>query len=48
MYKIIKDEILITDENIPIAKEVDVLVCGGGVAGLAAAVAAARSGAKTY
>jgi len=47
MYKIIKDEILITDENIPIAKEVDVLVCGGGVAGLAAAVAAARSGAKT-
>lgn len=33
--------------TIPIHAEVDVLVCGGGVAGVAAAVAAAREGART-
>ncbi len=33
--------------DIPIAREVDVLVAGGGPAGVAAAIAAARSGAKT-
>jgi hypothetical protein len=47
MNKTTNQEILITNESIPITKEVDVLVCGGGVAGIAAAVAAARSGAKT-
>lgn len=33
--------------NIPIRKDVDVLVVGGGLAGVSAAVAAARTGAKT-
>ena len=33
--------------EIPIVEEVDVVVCGAGPAGVAAAVAAARSGAKT-
>ena len=31
----------------PIAKKCDVLVAGGGIAGISAALAAARSGAKT-
>jgi hypothetical protein len=34
-------------KTLPVAEHVDVLVCGGGVAGIAAAVAAARNGAKT-
>ena len=33
--------------DVPIVEEADVLVCGGGPAGIAAAIAAARSGAKT-
>jgi hypothetical protein len=33
--------------RLPILDSVDVLVCGGGVAGIAAAVAAARAGART-
>ncbi len=33
--------------QIPVGARIDVLVCGGGVAGLAAAVAAARNGADT-
>jgi hypothetical protein len=33
--------------SIPIVKETDVIVCGGGPAGFAAAIAAARSGGKT-
>jgi hypothetical protein len=33
--------------DVPVADEVDVLVCGGGPAGFCAAVAAARAGAKT-
>jgi succinate dehydrogenase/fumarate reductase flavoprotein subunit len=33
--------------SIPVVKETDVIVCGGGPAGFAAAVAAARTGAKT-
>lgn len=32
---------------VPVRDEVDVLVCGGGVAGIAAALAAARAGART-
>ena len=31
----------------PVAAEVDVLVCGGGLGGVAAATAAARAGART-
>ncbi len=38
---------ILSDPSVPIAERVDVLVCGGGVAGVAAAVAAARAGAKT-
>ena len=33
--------------QIPIAGEFDVVVCGGGPAGVAAAIAAGRNGAKT-
>ncbi len=33
--------------QLPIAKETDVIVCGGGPAGIAAAIASARNGAKT-
>lgn len=33
--------------SIPLARETDVLVCGGGPAGIAAAITAARCGAKT-
>ncbi len=33
--------------SIPVRSEVDVLVCGGGLGGVAAAVAAARAGART-
>lgn len=35
------------ERRVPVVAEVDVLVCGGGVAGVAAAVCAARHGAKT-
>ena len=34
------------EREIPVIKECDVLVCGGGIAGIAAAMAAARNGAK--
>jgi hypothetical protein len=47
MYNISESFIEIQNQSIPIAANVDVLVCGGGVAGIAAAVAAARTGAKT-
>ena len=35
------------DRDIPVCDDVDVLVCGGGPAGFAAALAAARAGART-
>ena len=35
------------EEKIPIAREVDVIVCGGGPAGLAAGIASARNGSQT-
>jgi hypothetical protein len=47
MYQISRSELSISNQTIPILGRVDVLVCGGGVAGIAAAVAAARAGAKT-
>ncbi len=33
--------------DVPVVEDIDVVVCGGGPAGVAAAIAAARSGAKT-
>ena len=35
------------ERQVPVAHEVDVLICGGGFAGIAAAVAAARNGVST-
>jgi len=48
MYQIASSEVTIGPRTLPIAQRVDVLVCGGGVAGIAAAVAAARNGARRY
>ena len=42
-----KDSILEPPRRTPVVREVDVLVCGGGVAGIGAALGAARSGART-
>lgn len=47
MFQISHSNVTITDQEVPIVDRVDVLVCGGGVAGIAAAAAAARSGAST-
>lgn len=47
MFQVSQTEVLLGQQSLPIAARVDVLVCGGGVAGIAAAVAAARNGAKT-
>jgi hypothetical protein len=47
MFEIFSDKLTITNQEIPVADRVDVLVCGGGVAGIAAAAAAARTGART-
>ncbi len=47
MFQISQSQLSIGHQSIPIAQRVDVLVCGGGVAGIAAAVSAARAGAKT-
>lgn len=41
------DFLVVPESRVPVLRRVDVLVCGGGVAGIAAAVAAARSGAST-
>jgi len=40
-------DILIPEARVPVLAECDVLVCGGGAAGFAAAVSAARHGART-
>jgi hypothetical protein len=47
LFKISDTEVITNAQALPIAARVDVLVCGGGVAGIGAAVAAARHGAKT-
>lgn len=39
--------IVLSNQDVPVTRQVDVLVCGGGVSGVAAAVTAARNGAKT-
>ncbi|NLN18222.1 MAG: FAD-dependent oxidoreductase, partial [Firmicutes bacterium] len=38
--------VVVPAEKVPVVSEVDVLVCGGGPAGVCAAVAAARRGAR--
>ena len=38
--------VTIPEQSIPVLHECDVLVCGGGCAGIAAALAAARRGAE--
>ena len=47
VFQISQSQVVVSDQAIPVAREVAVLVCGGGVAGIAAATAAARSGART-
>jgi len=47
MFQISSSQVTLAQQEVPIADRVDVLVCGGGVAGIAAAAAAARSGART-
>ncbi len=47
MFEIADTHVTMGAQGLPIADRVDVLVCGGGVAGIAAAVAAARHGART-
>jgi len=42
------DYVTIPEKRIPVAKNTDLLVCGGGVAGFAAAIAAARMGAEVF
>jgi hypothetical protein len=47
LFEVVENTLRLDARTVPIAGRVDVLVCGGGVAGIAAAVAAARNGAKT-
>jgi len=47
LFDISTSQVTLGQQAIPVAANVDVLVCGGGVAGIAAAVAAARNGART-
>ena len=37
----------LSEREVPIVEDMDVVVCGGGPSGLAAAIAAARNNAKT-
>ncbi len=45
--KFTQDKILLGEEAVPVYGEYDVVVVGGGMAGVGAAIAAARTGAKT-
>lgn len=47
MFQISHSSVGLTEQQVPIVDRVDVLVCGGGVAGIAAAAASARGGAST-
>ena len=47
MFDISNSQVTLGKQTIPVAADVDVLVCGGGVAGIADAIAAARNGART-
>lgn len=47
MFDVSGSEVELPSRRVPVVRDVDVLVCGGGVAGVAAAVAAARTGART-
>jgi len=47
LFEVVGNALQLEARTVPVAAQVDVLVCGGGVAGLAAAIAAARNGAKT-
>jgi flavin-dependent dehydrogenase len=47
MFHISSSHVALLKQELPITTRVDVLVCGGGVAGIAAAAAAARGGAST-
>jgi hypothetical protein len=47
MHEVSSSHVTIPSQDVPVADRVDVLVCGGGVAGIAAAVSAARTGART-
>lgn len=47
MYKLKGSSVIIENQSLPIYDKVDVLVCGGGMAGIAASITAARRGAKT-
>ncbi len=42
-YRVTKTTVEVGSSTLSIADDVDVLVCGGGVAGISAAVAAARA-----
>ena len=44
----VEDLFLEAPRTLPVARRCDVLVCGGGPAGVAAAIAAARAGAETH
>lgn len=46
-YEVLPDRVIETSRELPVAGKFDVLVAGGGLAGLGAAVGAARQGAST-
>lgn len=48
MYEILQSELHLAQQTLPVAARGAVLVCGGGIAGIAAAVTVARAGAKTF